>query len=507
MKSWIAGSIFAAMIGAWVGFGSIAANAEPSGTFRFAEEVKLITFDPHQHTGGGISYLRPVYETLFARTSEDEIVPMLATGYEEDGQTVTITLRDDVKFSDGTPFDADAVVANLKRGVKAGVLAAMNPIQDAAAVDDHTVKITLGAPAPSLIRDLSGEAGMMISPKALDDAALDRNPVGTGPFVYNAGESREGEVRVYTPNADYWEPDQVGLERLEIWEMPDDTARLNALKTGQVDVGIWLSNPQSAIIDKTPGLKLVRNTGGYTYHVIILDRDGTVVPAFADQRVRQAMNYAIDRDAYNQAVDFGLSVPAFQPYPDGTWPHDPSLDGRYTYDPEKAKALMKEAGYADGFTFDMPSIPIFQPRLEAIAGFLRDIGITMNIVPVEPGTLARRSRTTDFAATNLVWNSQQDPSYLTSWYISPDASFNPFHAKPSEAMAKLSEEGMKAIGTDARAPVYKKMAEQIGDESFLIYVTSTPLLFGVSEKFAQNPTLKYRPGEDTVYFRGLRVDN
>jgi len=507
MRNWRRATAFSIMAGLALALGAAMACAEPSGTFRFAEQVKLVTMDPQQHTGGGRSYLRPVYETLFERTADDTLVPKLATSYEEDGLNVTLKLLEGVRFSDGTPFNADVVVANLKRSTELGVLSALKPISEVTAVDEYTVRITLNTPAPSLERDLTGTPGMIISPNALDDPALDRNPVGTGPYLYDPDRSREGEVRVYTPNPEYREPGEVGLERLEIWELPDDTARLNALKTGQIDVGLWLSNPQSAIIDRTPGLKLVRNTGGYTYHLSMLDREGTVIPAFADKRVRQAMNYAIDRSAYSQAVDFGLSLPAFQPYPEGSWAHNPALDGRYTYDPDKARDLLEEAGYADGLEFDMPSIPIFQPRLEAVAGFLRDIGITMNIVPVEPGTLARRSRTTDFPATNLVWNSQSDPSYLTNYYISPDASFNPFHAKPSDVLAKLSEDGINTVGAEARAPIYRKMAEELAEESYLIFITSTPLLFGVSEEMTGNSTLKYRPGEDTVYLRGLRVDN
>ena len=87
-------------------------------------------------------------------------------------------------------------------------------------------------------------------------------------------------------------PDKIGLARYEVWEIPDDTARLNALKTGQIDAGNWLANPQSAIIDRTPGLKLIRNTGGLNYHVVISDREGTVVPAFADRNVRLAMAHS-----------------------------------------------------------------------------------------------------------------------------------------------------------------------------------------------------------------------
>ena len=504
MKIWIKGSILSMVVA--VGVGLVApADAAPSGTLRYADEVKLVTMDPYQHSGGGISYMRPVYEALFTMTPDDKVAPFLATGYKQDGLKVTLTLRKDVKFSDGTPFNAAAVVANLKRGIKLNVLAALKPIADVTADGDDTVTITLKKADPSLITDMTAEPGMMISPKALDNPDLDRRPVGTGPYLYDAKDSREGEVRVYTPNPNYWAPDQVGLKRLEIWELPDDTARLNALKTGQIDIGIWLANPQAAIIDRTPGIKLVRNIGGYTYQVIIQDRAGTKIPAFADKRVRQAMNYAIDRNAYNKAVDFGLSMPAYQPYPKGTWEHDPSLEGRFKYDPAKAKALLKEAGYAKGFSFDMPSIPIFQPRLEALAGFFHDVGITMNIVPVEPGTLARRSMTTDFPATNLVLNSVADPLYLGNWYVNQDGSFNTYKVKPSDELAKLLQEGLQSADPDVRAPIYKKVVEQLADESYLIAVTSSPLLFGVRDEIAKNPTLKFRPGEDSVFLNGLTM--
>jgi peptide/nickel transport system substrate-binding protein len=338
------------------------------------------------------------------------------------------------------------------------------------------------------------------------DAALDRNPVGTGPFVYDKAASREGLLRVYTPNPRYWNPAAQGLARLEIWEIPDDTARLNALKTGQVDVGIWLSSPQAAIIDRSPGLKLVRNAGGYTYQVIISDRAGTKVPAFADPRVRQAMNYAIDRQAFSRAVEFGLAVPAYQPYPPGLPLHDTALENRFAYDPAKARALLAEAGYAKGFEFTMPSIPIFASRLEAIAGFFRAVGITMHIQPVEPGTLARRSRSTDFTAPNLVWNTTWDAKNLPDYFTSEKGDFNPFHVAPTADLAELADQGLLETDPPKRLSIYRKMIQTVAGQSFIIYVTTTPLLFGVTEKSARNPTLAFRPGEDTPYFTGLKAN-
>ncbi|GAA6149194.1 ABC transporter substrate-binding protein [Pseudooceanicola nitratireducens] len=483
------------------------AVAEPAGTFRFAEQAKLITMDPHQHSGGGFSYLRPVYEALFDRNAEGDIVPVLAESHKVDGSIITIQLKQGITFSDGSPFTADLAARNLNRVIELGVNAGMKLAEKAEVTGENEVTITLKSPDPSIIDALSGTAGMMVSAAALDDPALDRNPVGTGPFVYSADESREGEVRVYLPSPNYRTPDEQGLARIEISEIPDNTARVNALKTGQVDLAIFLSSPQAAIVDRTAGLKLLRQPGGTTYHLSILDRDGTKVPAFADTRVRMAMNYAINREAFSKAVEFGLSTPASQPYVAGLWEHDPTLEGRYAYDLDKARALMKEAGYEDGFAFDMPSIPIFASRLEAVAGFLKDINITMNIQTVEPGTLARRSRTTDFPATNLVWNNAIDPKFITTYYVGEDAVFNPYRIAPDPELVRLSDAGLATADEAERAPIYHEMMNRLADESYMIFITTTPILFGASDAIADNDTVKFRPGTDVPYFRGLRLDN
>lgn len=499
-------SVAVAALGAGLALVPAVASAE-KGVFRYAEEVKMITLDPEVHTGGGLSYLRPVYEALFSVTPDNKVVPFLATGIRQDGLHISLTLREGVKFSDGTPFNAEAVVANFNSEIKKGVLTALKPISSVKATGDYSVEVTLSRPDPSFERDMTGEPGMMISRKALTDPALDRNPVGTGPYVYSRTLSREGVVCVYTPNPGYWDPKAVTLDKVEIYELPDNTARLNALKTGQVDVGIWLASPQAAIIEHTPGLKLLRNSvGGYTYQLIIQDRDGTKVPAFADKRVRQAMNYAMNRPAFIRAIDFGLSTPAYQSYPKGSWAHDPKLVDSYKYNLAKAKTLMKEAGYAKGFSFEMPSIPIFQSRLEAVQGFLRDINIDMKIVPVEPGTLARRSMGTDFPATNLVWQAGTDPSYLGSAYINADASYNPYHVKPGPEITKLLQEGLQSADPKVRAPIYQKLLQKLGDESYLISISAPPVLFGASDAIANNPTMKMRPEEDTVFLRGLKIE-
>lgn len=504
MRNWIAGStLFVAMA---VGLAGAPAWAQGSGTFKYAEQVKLITMDPQKQSGSGVPFLRPAYESLFEKGPNGENLPLLATDYKVDGLDVTITLRKGVSFTNGEAFNAEAAAKNINRGVELGIVEGLKTVENASAADEFTLKIKLKEFDPAIINTLCYTGGMMIAPAAMADPALDRNPVGTGPYVHSKEESREGEVQVYTPNPTYWDKDKIGLARYEVWEIPDDTARLNALKTGQIDAGNWLSNPQAAIIDRTPDLKLIRNNGGLNYHVVISDREGTVVPAFADPLVRKAMALAIDREGFNKAIQFGLAVKSFQPYGQGDWAYDPALEGVYEYNLDKARELMAQSKFPKGFTFDMPSIPVYQSRLEALAGFFKEIGITMNIVPVEPGTLARRSRTTDFPATNLVWSTITDPKFLALRYIYENAAYNPFKTKPSEALLALAKEGLNSVETDARAPVYKKLAAQLAEEAFLIFVTNAPILIGTSEKTASNPTVVYRYGEDSINLRGLKAN-
>lgn len=504
MKTWITRSAFLAAMA--LGLAGTPAWAEGSGTFRYAEQVKLITMDPQKQSGSGVPFLRPAYESLFEKGPKGEYVPLLATGYKVDGLDATITLRQGVTFSNGEPFNAEAAAKNINRGVELGIVEGLKTVASASAADEYTLKIKLKEPDPAIIESLCYTGGMMIAPGAMSDPALDRNPVGTGPYIHSKSESREGEVQVYTPNPTYWDKDKIGLSRYEVWEIPDDTARLNALKTGQIDGGNWLANPQSAIIDRTPDLKLIRGTGGLNYHIIISDREGTVIPAFADINVRKAMAYAIDRTAFGKAVQFGLAVDSYQPYGEGHWAYDPALEGVYAYDVDKAREYMAKSKFPDGFSFDMPSIPLYQSRLEALAGFFKEIGITMNIAPQEPGTLARVSRTTNYPATNLVWQTNTDPKFLALRYIYENANYNPFKAKPSEELLALARAGLESVETDVRAPIYKKMAARLADEAFLIFVASSPILIGVSEKTANNLTVVYRYGEDSINLRGLKAN-
>lgn len=479
----------------------------PSGTVRFAGLVSLVTLDPHNFSGGGLSWLTPMYEPLFrsVRGGGGAIEPLLGTGYSVDGLDITITLRDDVTFTDGEPFNAAAVKANLERGKAVGIRAEFAAIDSVSVVDEFTVVVTLAAPTPSFILDMAGVPGFMISPAALDDPALDRNPVGTGPWVYNSAESREGEVHVYTLNDGYWDPSAQGLERIEVYDMPDTQARLNALKTGQLDIA-GIAGPAAAEAQADPALGLISLGTNWVLGVLILDRDGTVVPAFASPEVREAMSISIDRDAWAQVIDFGLGTPNLQPYPKGHWAHNDALDENIEFNPERARQLMADAGYGDGFSFTMPSIGFFGRHVEVLGEFWRDIGIDMSVEVLEPGTLAGRSRSTDFPITTLFWIVGWDPSRYASTNILVGAPFNPFGHEPNPRWAELNELGSASLEPRERAPYYHEMWELLNEDKFITYITSSEVVLGASAEMAQNPTIRIDSAQaEAPIWHGLRL--
>ncbi len=479
----------------------------PSGTVRSAPAVSLVTMDPHNFQGGGLPWLTPVYEPLFRieRGGDGSIQPLLATGFSVDGLDVTITLRDDVSFSDGEPFNAAAVKANLDRGKAVGVRDGFAVIDSVSVADPFTVVVTLARPAPAFISDLASIPGFMISPAALDDPALDRNPVGTGPWVYNAAESREGEVHVYTLNDGYWNPSAQGVERIEVYDIPDAQARLNALKTGQLDIAA-VAGPTAAEAGADPSLGLIEMGTNWVLGIPILDRDGTNVPAFASPQVREAMSIAIDRDAWVQVIDFGLGTPNLQPVPKGHWAHNDALDEKIEFDPERARQLMADAGYGDGFSFTMPSIGFFGRHVEVLGEFWRDIGIDMSVEVLEPGTLAGRSRSTDFPITMLFWVVGRDVSSYPGTYLDVGAPFNPFGHVPNPRFAELNELGSASLDPAERAPHYHEMWEILAEERFVIFITSSDVVLGASAEMAQNPTIRVDAAQaEAPIWHGFRL--
>lgn len=445
--------------------------AAVSGTIRLGSYLQATGLDPHTAGGGqpAIQYLQPVYDTLLRRNPDFTFSPMIATewGYlDEDNLDFQMTLRDDVTFVDGTPVDAEAVKANLERALEmqgefsSHITGVIDTIE---VVDPVTVVLHLLTPSPTLEVGLSGPAGMLVSPAAFDNPDLDTNPVGSGPYTFDRDAFVAGSVWAYDARPDYWDPSLQGPARFEITLIPDFEARFNALTAGQID--ITLGGVDQVPDAEAAGLEILPFDLDWQ-GLMLMDRDGTNVPALGDVRVRQALNHAIDRQAIVDAVLGGQGTVTHSIFPPSSPAHVAELESRYPYDPDQARALLAEAGYADGFVLHTPSVGATSTVIEAIGGYLADIGVTLEIETLESG-FVEAVISGDYDAPFMSYGMEH-PHSDAQFLLLPDGTFNPFDTE-NEEIADLWAEAA-TLPADEAASRYQDINRLVTEEAWFLPV-------------------------------------
>ena len=389
----------------------------PATTFS-AEDMNFANESP---------YGQAVYDTLLKADPAGEIGPSLAKewAYNDDQTVLTMTLRDDVTFTDGTKFNADAAAQNLTRfrDGNSPNKSFLGALKDAKSVDDTTLELTLTESDPGLLLYLTQNAGMVESPAAFKNADLKTNPVGSGPYVLDPAATVIGTTYTFTKNDKYWDPSSVHYDKLVLKVLQDPTAMLNAVKGKQLN-GAKLANNDTVAQVKAAGYALTPFELDWT-GLLLLDRGGKLNPALKDVRVRQAINHAFDAQGLLKAVGKGYGTPTTQIFPTSSDAYDPALDSRYPYDAAKAKSLLTDAGYPNGLELEMPRTAVMGTTIwTLIAQQLKDVGITVNY------TDAGNNFISDVLAPKYpaTWlQLQQDPDWaLINFELTPDATFNPF---------------------------------------------------------------------------------
>jgi peptide/nickel transport system substrate-binding protein len=279
-----------------------------------------------------------------------EVEPALATAWEisPDGLTYTFMLRTDVRFHDGSGFDAEAVVFNFDRMLKEDhpyhntgpfpLSFFFSAVQSVEALDASTVRFTLNAPYAPFLSNLAYPTGLIVSPAAVMQHGTEfgRNPSGTGPFEF--GEWRANEAVVITRNADYWDG-EAASDAIVFRPITDANTRVAEMLAGGIDMMVEV--PPTALSQFTGAdFQLFAQAGPHVWFLILNAKEGP----FADKRVRQAANYAINKTALVENVLEGTAAVAAGPTPPAfAWAYNEALEP-YPYDPDKARALLKEAG-------------------------------------------------------------------------------------------------------------------------------------------------------------------
>lgn len=355
-------------------------------------------------------YFTPaLFDGLTRITRDGTLVPWLATSWEaKDTNTWTIQLRDDVTFSNGKPFTAKDIAYTVnylasEESLKESLRREIPAFEKAVAVDDFTVEITTREPDPLLMRSLT------ILP-ALDRAQWQRlgregfaqEPVGTGPFKIESWEAAAANM-VAVPTS--WRPPKV--DRLEVLAIPDKSARIQALQSNRVDLAIEFG-PEDGVTMDAAGLKVERWIAAENSALSFILTRKPDMP-LQDVRVREALNLAVNRDLLTQVLMEGATVPANQPVPRAAYGYNPDLPP-IPYDPDRARALLKDAGYEEGFkitAFAVNGIGVGGSVLQVIANDYAAIGVELETqsLPIQRFLqhLSRGDWPEDVDAFSMTW--------------------------------------------------------------------------------------------------------
>lgn len=397
--------------------------------------------DPHWN-----DMLALAYDVLIYQAPDGTLQPQLATSWEYVGDgntTFELSLRPGITFVDGTPFDAEAVKANIEYrqdpAVGSQSAAQLAAVSDVEVVDDLTVRIQLATPNPLLPTLFTqGGAGAMISPAALvDPAGLATQTFGVGRYTLDTDRTVHGDHYTFVSSPDYWNPDDVHWDEVVVSFLPEESAALASLQAGQLDAGM----ATSATVDAGRAAGLAAAGPGFPIvaGLSIWDRAGEVTPALADVRVRQALNYAIDREAIATALVGDSGRPTDQlSAPDHSGWND---EGYYPYDPGRARELLAEAGYADGFTVPVRTFPGEQ-MTQAIADNLGEIGVVLEINADQQMDQADDAGNKAYGAGFLGWGIAA-PVQLATYFWLPDALNNPADSL-DETLVALQQQALVA---------------------------------------------------------------
>jgi glutathione transport system substrate-binding protein len=356
---------------------------------KMAVASNFTTMDPYDANDTlSQNAVRSFYEGLFRLDKDMKLKPVLAESWEAspDGLVYTIKLRQGVKFHDGTPFNAAAVKANfdriinpenhLKRYTLYKNIAKTEP------VDDYTVKIYLHEPFSAFINQLAHPSAVMISPAALakGNKEVAFHPVGTGPFVFQ--EWKPTDYMKATKNTNYWKAGYPKIDSITWIPVVDNNTRAAMIRTGEADFTYPLPFEQAKLLEKDKNVDVVV-TPSIVNRWITMNMN---VKPFDNQKVREAINYAINKEALCKVAYNGYAVPAEGSVPPGV---DYAVKtGPWPYNPQKARELLKEAGYPNGFETTLWSAynhTTAQKIIQFVQQQLAQVGIKAKVQALEAG--------------------------------------------------------------------------------------------------------------------------
>jgi len=462
-----------------------------SGDFDDTLDPQVTNFDT------SIRVTLNICEPLVWEPEPGKFVPGLADKWEvsPDAKTYTFNLKKGVKFTDGTPFNGAAVKFTLDRIVDPATKAGqshdqLGPYDHTEIVDDFTVKVVMKQPYAPLLTNMNGYLGI-VSPTAVQKmgmAEFARHPVGSGPFMFKEWIPKDHVTLVKNPDYNWGSSffkhtGPAYLDEVIYKIIPEPSVRTGTLKTGETQLIDEVDPLEYATLSKDLKFGIISKGQPGSGWVLLLNT--TSKGAISDPALRQAIEYAVDREGLNKAVFQGLNKAAWSPLMRPTFGYDPSTEQLYKFDPEKAKSLLSEAGWvagADGIrakagqkaeiAFPIISRPRDNAMATSVQASLRDVGIDLKVDPMERAA-ARERMSQNRYDISFMWFSYGDPDVLRTIFHSDNVeAFNRARYAVPE-VDKMLEDAAGLTDQAKRADIYKQIQQRVLKDTAVVPLVDT----------------------------------
>jgi glutathione transport system substrate-binding protein len=468
------------------------ASAQGARTMTVALYADAISLDPFDSNDNlSLAVEREIFDGLLGFTPDMKIRPELATSWEasKDARSFTFHLRQGVKFHDGTPFNAAAVKVNFDRARdpnhKLKKFSLYEPIESIDVVNDTTVRFMLHSPFGAMLYNFAHPSSRIISPAALakGEQYIARNPVGTGPFKFVSWTP--GQQIELERNPDFWQSGHPQADRLVIRPVVEDASRVAMLLSGDAQFVYPVPGVQVDAVSKAAGVTVQKRWSIYAFYVAMHCQH----EPFRNVKVRQALNYAVDKAAIDNVVLRGFGRPLDAPMAPGVAGYSQVQAGGWPYDVAKAKSLLAEGGFPKGFetTLWMGNQTETMRLGETIQQMLGKVGVSVRLQPMEAGTLTAvryKPIAENQSQMNLAgWSpSTGDADWALrplfdgdSW---PPTLFNLSFYKNAQVDA-LIKDGLSTAEAAKRDKDYAEASRLIWADAPVIFLYNSQILAGV----------------------------
>ncbi|TDF94781.1 ABC transporter substrate-binding protein [Paenibacillus piri] len=456
-------------------------------TLVVGQDVDAGTLDPQkQGKMPDMNILINMFDTLVARDESNKLAPSLATEWKAlDDTTWEFKLREGVKFHNGEAFNADTVkysIDRLNNPETKSPIVELKTVKEVVVVDAKTVKIITNGPDPILPNKMTLFGGVMVPPgyiKEKGDENFAKNPVGTGPFKFVSWQ-KDSQVAMEA-NADYWQG-APKMKKLTFKIIPNASNMSAAIRAGEIDIAAGIKPDVAVQLKGQSDVKVVSSPGIRTFYISL---DTTKEGPLAKKEVRQALNYGVDINTIIKTVMDGHAERAATLVPKQNFGFDPAITP-YEYNPEKAKQLLAQAGYPQGFSIALDADNLEVNNVQVIAAQLEKIGVKVQLNLMDSKTLTANIAAKKAAPMYFIGNTGWTMDAMSNFqsYIKSDRRYNRWVNAEAD---RLIDEEEQTIDSQKRQATFTKLQTLLKEEAPFMYLYQINGLYGMRTNVEWQP--------------------